>query len=128
MGPQKRAVYDQYGADGLRGAPPPSPHGDKNGFPGGFCSFLGGPDGVRFVFSSGGPAMGMGGMSNSRANDIFRTFFGGEDGLSDFFGGMHLGGMAGRRGGPPMGNSKRKREWTDPLPEGAHVRLAGLDN
>ncbi|XP_074264459.1 uncharacterized protein LOC141586949 [Silene latifolia] len=75
--PQKRAVYDQYGEEGLKGqVPPPGAGGFAGGSDGGngFTSF-------RF---------------NSRsADDIFSEFFG----FSSPFGGM--GDMGGSRGGGP---------------------------
>ncbi|KAJ1385917.1 DnaJ domain containing protein [Sesbania bispinosa] len=69
--PQKRAVYDQYGEEGLKGQVPPPGAG---GFPGD-----GGPTSFRFNPRS--------------ADDIFSEFFG----FSSPFGGM---GDMGGRGGP----------------------------
>lgn len=65
----KRAVYDQFGEEGLKGggAPPPGAGGAGfGGFPGGAGGF-GGPGGASFSFSSGGP----GGFKPSDPNDIF---------------------------------------------------------
>lgn len=75
--PQKRAIYDQYGEEGLKGQVPTGAGG-----PGGGASFFqtgDGPNVFRF---------------NPRdANDIFAEFFG----SSSPFGGM--GGGGGMRGG-----------------------------
>lgn len=72
--PQKRAVYDQYGEEGLRGQVPPPGAG---GFPG---AGDGGATSFRFNTRS--------------ADDIFSEFFG----FSSPFGGM--GDMGGARAGP----------------------------
>ncbi|CAI9089318.1 OLC1v1023876C1 [Oldenlandia corymbosa var. corymbosa] len=74
--PQKRAVYDQYGEEGLKGAPPP----DAAGGPGGATYFStgGGPSGFRF---------------NTRSpDDIFSEIFGFS---GPFGGGMGGSGMRG---------------------------------
>lgn len=100
----KRAVYDQYGEEGLKGGPPPS-SGGADGFPGGgFSGFPGGtPGGTTFTFTSGGPGGGGGykPFHPSDADDIFKHFF------SSFGGGMGgMGGMdedMGRGGGMPGG-------------------------
>ncbi|KAJ0989377.1 hypothetical protein J5N97_007733 [Dioscorea zingiberensis] len=73
--PQKRAVYDQYGEEGLKGQVPPPGAGGSSFYSGG------GGDGVRFNPRS--------------ADDIFAEFFG----FSSPFGGMG-GGGGGGRGGP----------------------------
>ncbi|XP_027349778.1 dnaJ homolog subfamily B member 13-like isoform X1 [Abrus precatorius] len=70
--PQKRAVYDQYGEEGLKGVPPPGAGGFSSGSDGGPTTF-------RFNPRS--------------ADDIFSEFFG----FSSPFGGM--GDMGGRAGG-----------------------------
>ncbi|XVF55085.1 hypothetical protein PTKIN_Ptkin06aG0008300 [Pterospermum kingtungense] len=72
--PQKRAVYDQYGEEGLKGQMPPPGAG----------GFHGGPDGgpTMFRFNTRSP------------DDIFSEFFG----FSSPFGGM--GDMGGSRAGP----------------------------
>ncbi|TKY65831.1 DnaJ-like subfamily B member 13 [Spatholobus suberectus] len=70
--PQKRAVYDQYGEEGLNGVPP-----GAGGFPGGSN---GGPTTFRF--------------NPRNADDIFSEFFG----FSSPFGGG-MGDMGGRAGG-----------------------------
>ncbi|KZV22078.1 dnaJsubfamily B member 1-like [Dorcoceras hygrometricum] len=72
--PNKRAVYDQYGEEGLKGQVPPPGAG---GFPGGMDG--GGPAGFRF--------------NPRRAEDIFSEIFG----FSSPFGGM--GDMGGSRVG-----------------------------
>lgn len=142
--PQQRTVYDQYGEEGLKAGAGNGPTngaagagmGGMSGFPGGASGF---PGGVRVVFSSNGS--GLGGMSNSHADDIFRAFFGnsdpfggqgsfGDDGLSSAFHGLNLGSMQGSRRGPSMRSRSRRsqRERCDQLPCGAAVRLAGLEN
>jgi DnaJ family protein B protein 4 len=81
---QKRAVYDQYGEEGLKGQVPPPGAG---GMPGGATYFsTGGGDGpTAFRFNP------------RNAEDIFAEFFG----SSSPFGGM--GGMGGMGGGGGMG-------------------------
>ncbi|KAJ1396172.1 HSP40/DnaJ peptide-binding [Sesbania bispinosa] len=75
--PQKRAVYDQYGEEGLKGQVPPPGAG---GFSGG---------------SDGGPTMFR--FNPRSADDIFSEFFG----FSSPFGGMgDMGGRAGASGFP----------------------------
>ncbi|KAH9607516.1 hypothetical protein KSS87_017446 [Heliosperma pusillum] len=75
--PQKRAVYDQYGEEGLKGQVPPPGAGYPGGSDGsGFTSF-------RFNTRS--------------ADDIFSEFFG----FTSPFGGQ--GDMGGSRGGGPSG-------------------------
>jgi hypothetical protein len=102
-----------------------------NGFPGGAGGV---PSGAQFVFSS--KCSGMDGMSNARAEDVFRAFFGsgdpiagmggfGDDGLSDLLRGMRPGGLN-RRAGNQRRVGKRKR--ANILPVGTCVRLAGLVN
>jgi len=65
---QKRAIFDQYGEEGLKGQPPPdrpSPTGaGPGGMPQGFQSFSFGPGGGGF-----------GGFKPRDANDIFSQFF-----------------------------------------------------
>ncbi|KZP00347.1 DnaJ-domain-containing protein [Calocera viscosa TUFC12733] len=122
----KRAVYDQFGEEGLKGGGPPPPGASGasfgGGFPGGFSSSSGGsgfPGGTTFTFTSNGPG-GARGFSPSDPNSIFEQFFGGgmggmggggrgmhfsnddidmdgHPGLSGLFGGM--GGMPGGMGG-----------------------------
>lgn len=107
----KRAVYDQYGEEGLKagggGGAGPSPGGGMGGFPG----FGGGgmPSGTTFSFSSGGP----GGFQPSDPNDIFSQIFGamggggGMGGMGSMFGGDDdmMGGGSRRPGGARRGAS-----------------------
>ncbi|VAH10608.1 unnamed protein product [Triticum turgidum subsp. durum] len=79
---QKRAVYDQYGEEGLKGQVPPPGAGGGAGGPGGATFFSTGADGpTAFRFNP------------RNAEDIFAEFFG----SSSPFGGM--GGMGGGMGG-----------------------------
>ncbi|KGN49255.1 dnaJ protein homolog 1 [Cucumis sativus] len=83
--PQKRAIYDQYGEEGLKGQVPP---------PG-----AGGPGGASFFQTGDGPTVFR--FNPRNANDIFAEFFG----FSTPFGGMGGGGGGGgsgmgMRGGP----------------------------
>lgn len=79
--PQKRAVYDQYGEEGLKGQVPPPGAGGPS-----FFSTGDGPTSFRFNPRS--------------ADDIFAEFFG----FSSPFGGMGGGGGGpGMRGGPRFG-------------------------
>lgn len=87
--PQKRAVYDQYGEEGLKGVPPP---GATGGVPGGGATFFttgGGPSGYRFnprspddifseLFGFPGPfgGVGSGGMRGSGFGNMFGSPFG----------------------------------------------------
>jgi DnaJ family protein B protein 4 len=87
--PQKRAVYDQYGEEGLKGQVPP-PGAGGAGMPGGatFFSTSGGDGPTTFRFNP------------RNAEDIFAEFFG----SSSPFGGMGgggggMGGMPGMRSG-----------------------------
>ncbi|KAF9132088.1 hypothetical protein BGW39_000807 [Mortierella sp. 14UC] len=120
----KRAIYDQYGEEGLKGGGPPPP--GAGGFGGG-GGFPGGAGGHPFTFSTGG---GGGGFRPTDAEDIFKQFFasfgGGGGG-----GGMHGmgmdedddmggGGFGGGRGGMPgMGGGRRAgaRPQHHPEPE-----------
>ncbi|KAI3439978.1 J domain-containing protein [Psidium guajava] len=74
--PQKRAVYDQYGEEGLKGQVPP---------PG-----AGGPGGATFFHTGEGPNVFR--FNPRDANDIFAEFFGFS---SPFGGGMGGSGMRG---------------------------------
>ncbi|EJU05133.1 DnaJ-domain-containing protein, partial [Dacryopinax primogenitus] len=88
----KRAIYDQFGEEGLKGGGPPPPGGSGasfgGGFPGGFSSggFPGG--GGTFSSSSGGPG---GRYQPGDPNSIFEQFF-----ASSGLGGV--GGMGNGRG------------------------------
>ncbi|EEF50817.1 dnaJ homolog subfamily B member 13 [Ricinus communis] len=75
--PQKRAIYDQYGEEGLKGQVPPPD--------------AGGPGGATFFSTGDGPTTFR--FNPRNANDIFAEFFG----FSSPFGGM--GGGSGMRGG-----------------------------
>ncbi|KAL2337747.1 hypothetical protein Fmac_012193 [Flemingia macrophylla] len=79
--PQKRAVYDQYGEEGLKGQMPPPGAG----------GFAGGSDG-------GGPTMFR--FNPRSADDIFSEFFG----FSSPFGMGDMGGRAGTSGFPRFGD------------------------
>lgn len=77
----KRAVYDQFGEEGLKnGAPQPGAEGfgGEARFPGGsFFNFTsGGRGGGRAGFGAGGFGGGAGGFRPTNADDIFRQFFG----------------------------------------------------
>lgn len=77
----KRQIYDLYGEEGLKGAPPP---GADAGGAGGFPGFgAGGPGGMPQGFSS------FGGFQASDPNDIFSQLFGAMGG--------GMGGQGGRR-------------------------------
>ncbi|KAF9210133.1 hypothetical protein BGZ59_009777 [Podila verticillata] len=101
----KRAVFDQFGEDGLKGGGGAAGPGAAGGFPGGFSGgFPGGGGGHTFSF--GGQGMGGGGGGGgfhpSDAEDIFKQFF------ASFGGGGGMGGMGGmggygRGGGMPGG-------------------------
>ncbi|KAK5816429.1 hypothetical protein F5H01DRAFT_292135, partial [Linnemannia elongata] len=120
----KRAVYDQYGEEGLKGGGPPPPGaGGFGGFPGGG----GGGGGPSFTFSTGGG--GSGGFRPTDAEDIFRQFFasfGGGGGGGG--GGMHGMGMEedddmgggggfGGRGGMPGGGRRARPAQPQAEPE-----------
>ncbi|KZT29682.1 DnaJ-domain-containing protein [Neolentinus lepideus HHB14362 ss-1] len=95
----KRAVYDQFGEEGLKGGgPQPSGGAGAGGFPGGFSGFPGG-GGTTFTFTSGpgGFGGGRGGFSPTDPNKIFEQFFGGLGGGG--FGGVRsMNGMFGGAG------------------------------
>ncbi|KAF9476227.1 DnaJ-domain-containing protein [Pholiota conissans] len=105
---QKRAIYDQFGEEGLKGGGGPSPGA---GGPGGFSGFSGfpgasGPGGTTFTFTSGGPGGSFssrgGGFNPSDPQKIFEQMFG--SGLFGNLGGMggggrRSGGMGGMFGG-----------------------------
>ncbi|KAG8385513.1 hypothetical protein BUALT_Bualt03G0053100 [Buddleja alternifolia] len=81
--PQKRAIYDQYGEEGLKGQVPPPD--------------AGGPGGATFFQTGDGPNVFR--FNPRNADDIFAEFFG----FSSPFGGM--GGGGGTRGGPRFSSS-----------------------
>ena len=69
---QKRAIYDQFGEEGLKGGGPAPGAGSPGGFPG-FSSF-GGPGGTTFTFTSGPGGFGggsRGGFNPTDPNKIF---------------------------------------------------------
>uniref|UniRef100_A0A2N9G7Q4 J domain-containing protein n=1 Tax=Fagus sylvatica TaxID=28930 RepID=A0A2N9G7Q4_FAGSY len=80
--PQKRAIYDQYGEEGLKGQVPPPDAG------------RGGPGGATYFQTGDGPTVFR--FNPRNANDIFAEFFG----FSSPFGGMGMGGSgSGMRSG-----------------------------
>ncbi|KAF8206207.1 hypothetical protein K438DRAFT_1816792 [Mycena galopus ATCC 62051] len=97
----KRAIYDQFGEEGLKGGGPPP--GGGSGGPGfsGFSGFSGFPEGgsggTTFSFSTGGPG---GGFSPGDPNKIFEQMFG-----SGMFGGGGMPGMPGMGRGGQRGRS-----------------------
>ncbi|KAM0791792.1 hypothetical protein ACM66B_004055 [Microbotryomycetes sp. NB124-2] len=106
----KRAIYDQYGEEGLKmggGGAGPGGAGSAGmgagfgGFPGGAGGF---PGGGFQTFSFGGPSMGgaggRGGFRPSDPNDIFASLFGG---ASPFGGGGSSFSFGGGGGGVPGG-------------------------
>jgi DnaJ-class molecular chaperone len=84
---QKRAIYDQYGFEGLQGVPSGADEAGGGAGPG-FAGFAPGGGGGFHHFSSGD------------AFKIFESFFGGGGGG---FGGMDMGGGGGGGGGFRMG-------------------------
>ncbi|CAL5345022.1 unnamed protein product [Camellia sinensis] len=82
--PQKRAIYDQYGEEGLKGQVPPPDAGQP-----------GGHGGATFFQTGDGPTVFR--FNPRNADDIFAEFFGN----SNPFGGM--GGLGGMRGGSRFG-------------------------
>ncbi|KWU41260.1 DnaJ-domain-containing protein [Rhodotorula sp. JG-1b] len=103
----KRAIYDQFGEEGLKGGFAP---GGANGagMGGGFNPFAGGggggfPGGATFSFSGmpgGGGGRGGGGFTPSDPNDIFAQLFAGGNPFAGMGG---MGGMGGGGGGFPGG-------------------------
>ncbi|KAG1047178.1 hypothetical protein G6F46_009879 [Rhizopus delemar] len=93
----KRAIFDQYGEEGLKGGAPPPGDGGAPG--GGFGGF---PGGGTFRFSTNG-----GGFHPSNADDIFKHFFSSFGGMDDGFGGGMPGGFSSFSSGgmPGMGGS-----------------------
>ncbi|KAI7828863.1 hypothetical protein BC939DRAFT_52294 [Gamsiella multidivaricata] len=106
----KRAVFDQFGEEGLKGgggAGGPGGPGDAGGFPGGFSGFPGGGGGGHtFTFTSGPGGMGGGGFRPTDAEDIFKQFF------SSFGGGgmPGMGNMGGMGGMPGMGGARSRAQ------------------
>lgn len=78
---QKRAIYDQWGEEGLKGGVPtgsdmPGANPFGSGMPGGSFFSQGGGNNGTFFFSSSGGAGGNA-FRPSNPEDIFRQFFGG---------------------------------------------------
>ncbi|CDO71842.1 hypothetical protein BN946_scf184939.g66 [Trametes cinnabarina] len=99
---QKRAIYDQFGEEGLKGGGVP-PQG-AGGPGGGFSSFGGFPGAQTFTFTTGPGGSfssgGRGGFSPTDPNKIFEQIFGmGGLGGMGGMGGMGGFGRGGRRGG-----------------------------
>ncbi|CAO3667709.1 unnamed protein product [Rhizopus stolonifer] len=112
----KRAIFDQYGEEGLKGGGPAPP--GASGSPGGGFSGFPGSGGSTFHFSSSGGGPGMGGFHPSDADDIFKHFFSGfgGGGMDDTFGSGGMpggfsafgGGMPGMGGGMGGGGKFRR--------------------
>jgi DnaJ family protein B protein 4 len=90
--PEKKAIYDQYGEEGINagmgsGGAPPGAGGSGGGF-----------SGAEFHGFPGGMGGGAGGM-HFNAEDIFRSFFGTSDPFSAGGGGRHGGMHGGMAGG-----------------------------
>ncbi|KAI7897931.1 uncharacterized protein BX663DRAFT_556253 [Cokeromyces recurvatus] len=109
----KRAIFDQYGEEGLKGRGPMPEEGGAGGFPGGGAAG-GFPGGGTFHFTSTGPG---GGFHPSDAEDIFKHFFasfgggmGGMGGMDDMPGGFSFSSSTGggMPGGMPGGGSSRR--------------------
>ncbi|GAA6019198.1 hypothetical protein JCM11491_001414 [Sporobolomyces phaffii] len=103
----KRAIYDQYGEEGLKGgfggggAQGAGMGGGFNPFAGGGGGGAGGfPAGFSFSSAGGPPGGGFGGFSPSDPNDIFASLFGSMGGM---------GGMGGMPGGGAAGGSSRRK-------------------
>jgi len=112
----KRAVYDQFGEEGLKGGPPPGAGGAGGGMGGmpnfsGFSGGMPGAGGAR-TFSFGGPGGG-GGFTPRDPNDIFASLFGnlgggGGGGIGGFsFGGAGDDDIASAFGGGGSGGPRR---------------------
>ncbi|KAJ3780774.1 hypothetical protein GGU10DRAFT_134077 [Lentinula aff. detonsa] len=97
---EKRAIYDQFGEEGLKGGGGPSP-GAGTG-PSGFTGYSGFPNGSTFTFSSAGPSgfsSPGGSFSPTDPHKIFAEMFGSGGLGSAFMGGLGgMGGMGGRSG------------------------------
>ncbi|KAF7424120.1 hypothetical protein PC9H_009423 [Pleurotus ostreatus] len=90
----KRAVYDQFGEEGLKGGGPAPGAGGPGA--GGFSGFSGFPGGSTYTFTTGGPGGGRGGFSPTDPNKIFQEFFSSFGGMGGGLGGMRgMGGMGG---------------------------------
>ncbi|KAI8081439.1 DnaJ domain-containing protein [Halteromyces radiatus] len=95
----KRAIFDQYGEEGLKAGPAPS-----GGEPGGFSGFSteGGAFPGGFTFTS----TGGGGYHPSSADDIFKHFFSAFGGGEDLGGGMPGFSFQSMGGGRPKSSSR----------------------
>ncbi|KAF0473741.1 dnaJ-like subfamily B member 13-like [Gigaspora margarita] len=115
----KRQIYDTYGEEGLKGAPPPDAGGQFSGFQG-FQGFPGG--GPTFTFRTGGFG---GGFTPTDPTSIFNQFFsqyGSDDDLfSQFSRGRSTGGdfgdIFGRSRGESRGPSEVKHHLSFTLEE-----------
>lgn len=130
----KRAIYDQFGEEGLKGGGPAPGASGPGGFPG-FSSF-GGPGGTTFTFTSGPGGFssgGRGGFSPTDPNKIFESIFGmgGLGGMGGFPGmrstmfshgdddddmGGFFSSSGGMPGGMPNGSSRGGRRPASPAP------------
>ncbi|KAK3816027.1 MAG: hypothetical protein J3Q66DRAFT_431566 [Benniella sp.] len=96
----KRAIYDQYGEEGLKGGAGAGPDG-AGGFPsGGFVGAFPGGGGRTYIFTNSGG--GGGGFKPTDADDIFKQFFAsfGGGGAGASAGGYGRAGMGGAGGRP----------------------------
>ena len=126
----KKAIYDQYGEEGLKaggGGGPSAASGivPMSGFPGGvFMSSSGGP-GVRVSFTMGGSSSG---MSEARAQQIFASFFSGGDPFAGFFDDDDVDFSRRRRpAAPPRAPPRAPPPLrADLLPRETSVKLVGL--
>eukprot|EP00250_Pteridium_aquilinum_P035294 c9088_g1_i1 orf=274-1302(+) len=109
--PQKRAIFDQYGEEGLKGQVPPPTGGGGAGYTSGE-----GPSGFRF--------------NPRNAEDIFAEFFGGSSPFS-------MGGMGGRGGRNPFSDNMFGgfgstesvfRSFNDPGPAAGPRKAASIEN
>lgn len=87
--PQKKAVYDQYGEEGLKGQVPQSDSGGHGGAT--FYQTADGPNAFRF--------------NPRNANDIFAEFFGNSNPFGSMGGMGGMGGPASMRSGGPRFSS-----------------------
>ncbi|KAI8474803.1 MAG: hypothetical protein J3K34DRAFT_453428 [Monoraphidium minutum] len=103
--PQKRAVFDAYGEEGLKGGVPPE--GGMGG--------AGGMGGMGGAAGGAGPGFRYSGVDPEAAQHIFESLFGGGGGgLGGLFGGMGGGG-----GGAPGGAPRRRAHVFSSGPRGA---------
>lgn len=104
--PDKKAIYDQYGEEGLKGGPAPGGHGASGfGGPQGFSyQFRGDPNDMfaRFFKDSFERSSSFG--ESPFEDGGFASLFGGMGGMPGM-GGMSFGGMPGAQGFMPGGGS-----------------------